>query len=338
MRKNCRLTGKKVLVTGVAGTVGKALVEKLGDQNPSLILGLDNDEEGLFEAGLQANVEFAPVLCDVRDKASLQKTCRNIDIIFHLAALKHVPLSEAHPLEAIKTNILGVGNLIDAAISNGVEQVINTSTDKAVNPTNVMGTSKLMGEHLIRTGNLAPSHTKFTSIRFGNVLGSSGSVIPIFREQIRSGGPVTLTSREMTRFIMTLREAVELVIESLNLDVTGATYVTKMNTIRVETLAQVMVEELGGDKLGSEHIEITEIGPRPGEKMFEELMNTEEAGRSIELPHHYVILPAMTDYSESSSAITADRDQVKINPYNSSTQEPLSKEELRAYLKSSAVL
>jgi len=338
MRENCRLTGKKVLVTGAAGSVGKALLEKLGDRNPSLILGLDNDEEGLFEAALQTSVEFSPVLCDVRDKASLEKTCRDVDIIFHLAALKHVPLSEAHPLEAIKTNILGVGNLIDAAISNGVEQVINTSTDKAVNPTNVMGTSKLMGEHLIRTGNFTSSHTKFTSIRFGNVLGSSGSVIPIFREQIRSGGPVTLTSRKMTRFIMTLQEAVELVIESLNLDVTGATYVTKMNAIRVETLAQVMIEELGEDKLGSGQIEITEIGPRPGEKLFEELMNAEEARRSIELTHHYVILPAITDYSESPSESTADHNQVTINQYNSSTQEHLSKEELRAYLKSSAVL
>jgi len=325
-------------VTGVAGSVGKALVDVLGEVKPNLIFGLDNDEEGLFEALRQTKVEFSPVLCDVRDKASLEKNFRQVDVIFHLAALKHVPLCESHPLEAIKTNILGVGNVVDAAIGNGVEQVINTSTDKAVNPFNVMGTSKLMGEHLIRTGNLASSDTKFTSIRFGNVLGSSGSVVPIFRKQIQSGGPVTLTSRNMTRFIMTLQEAVDLVIESADLDVDGATYVTKMHATRVETLAEVMIEELGiGDEGVLERVGIIEIGPRAGEKLFEELMNAEEARRSIELDRHYVILPAMSDPPSSVDKSSA-RENVSAGAYNSSNQTLLTKEELRDYLNSNGIL
>jgi len=328
-----KLQGKRILVTGVAGTVGKALVKQLSTMGVGSLVGMDNSEVGLFSATQDTNVEFMPILGDIRDKDTLLRIFKGIDLVFHLAALKHVPLCERDPLEAIKTNIYGVNNVIDAALNNEVEHVINTSTDKAVNPFNVMGTSKLMGEQLVRAANLTSKSTKFSSIRFGNVLGSSGSVIPIFIKQITKELPITLTSRDMTRFVMTLSEAVSLIIESSLLANGGETYVTKMNTIRVETLAEVMIEELGNDTLGGKDgHKIVEVGPRPGEKLYEELMNAEEARRSRELDNHYVILPALTDIYTANNGLKKIEKSVGI-PYNSSTQEPMHKEELRLYLQ-----
>ena len=257
-------------------------------------------------------------------------------------ARRHPSMDEArpcvNPLEAIKTNILGVKNVIDAALENDVTQVINTSTDKAVNPFNVMGTSKLMGEHLIRAANLSSSATRFSSIRFGNVLGSSGSVIPIFKEQISRGAPLTLTSKEMTRFVMTLGEAANLVVESALLADGGDTYVTKMKTIRVEVLAEVMIEELAERRLISDsNYEIQEIGARPGEKLFEELMSSEEARRSKELENHYVIMPALTDIYDTGVRVEETEDAVQV-PYNSATQAAMTKEELRIYLRKHSII
>ena len=203
-----------------------------------------------------ASVQFQ--LGDVRDRDKLVQAMRGIDIVLHTAALKHVILCEQSPRDAVQTNIQGVQNLIDAATVNQVERVLFTSSDKAVNPTNVMGTSKLMGERLMTAAN---AHRRaggpiFASTRFGNVLGSRGSVIPLFMRQISRGGPVTLTDPEMTRFIMTLREAVHLVMESTFLARGGEVFVTKMPIARIQDLAKVMVKTLapalrlcaGGDR------------------------------------------------------------------------------------------
>ena len=184
-------------------------------------------------------------LGDVRDLAVLLRETRNTDVIFHAAAYKHVYVCERSPLEAIQTNVLGVQNVVQAATENRVQRLVFTSSDKAVNPTNVMGPSKLMGERLITAAAVDPNHSGsiFLSTRFGNVLGSRGSVVPIFRQQIRNGGPVTLTDPSMTRFIMSLDDAVRLVIESAVLARPGDVLITKMNAIRISDLAEVIVRE-----------------------------------------------------------------------------------------------
>jgi FlaA1/EpsC-like NDP-sugar epimerase len=206
---NDPLENKRVLITGACGTVGSELFRILlndGQYNPSEVIGIDNSESALFFMDqLYLNDQRARfVLADVRDIEKIKRIMNSIDIVFHAAALKHVVMCERSPFEAVQTNIHGVQNIIKASIENHVSKVIFTSSDKAVNPTNVMGTSKLMGERLITAANSNnfSNNTIFASTRFGNVLGSSGSVIPIFQKQIEKGGPVTLTDAGMTRFII----------------------------------------------------------------------------------------------------------------------------------------
>jgi FlaA1/EpsC-like NDP-sugar epimerase len=232
------LKQKRILVTGACGTVGRELIRQLLEQHQTgELIALDNNESELF-ALEQQFAEYGHAnffLADVRDRDRLKDKMKGIDWVFHTAAFKHVLQCERSPFEAVQTNILGVQNIIYAAIENKVERVIFTSSDKAVNPTNVMGTSKLMGERLITAANsnLRGDGPVFASTRFGNVLGSRGSVIPIFRSQIRRGGPVTLTDPQMTRFIMSIEEAVQLVIDSGILCQGGEVFVTKMPAIRI---------------------------------------------------------------------------------------------------------
>jgi len=331
--------GRKLLVTGAAGTVGAALLEHLGQLGPSALCGIDNSETGLFETISTASIDFEPVLCDVRDYHRLEAVTRGVDIIFHAAALKHVPLCEGSPIDAIKTNILGVQNVIRAAERNQVGRVIFTSTDKAVNPFNVMGASKLMGEQLIRAANADHSGQIFASTRFGNVLGSSGSVVPIFLRQIQEKKPVTVTSAEMTRFVMSLDEAINLVIEAGDLARGGEVFITKMRAIQIQDLAEVMIEKLCKQIDGEYTSEVKIVGLRPGEKTFEELMNQEEVRRSYELDNHFVVLPAFGDETGSMVDPYGSGHLKKVNlPYNSATQEKLSKEELSKYLIDIGVL
>jgi len=331
--------GQRVLVTGAAGTVGMALLKQLSELETSSLYGIDNSETGLFEAASKSSSSFEPVLCDVRDFDRLETVTRGVDIIFHAAALKHVPICEGSPIDAIKTNILGVQNVIRAAERNQVSRVVFTSTDKAVNPFNVMGASKLMGEQLIRAANVDHSGQVFVSTRFGNVLGSSGSVIPVFARQIKERRAVTVTSGEMTRFVMGLDEAIELVIEAGNLARGGEIFITKMRAIRIQDLAEVMIENLS-EKVGGKYTSgIEVIGARPGEKTFEELMNQEEVRRSYELENHFVVLPAFdADARDLSMLYGCDHLRKVELPYNSATQEPLSKIELAQYLRSLGVL
>jgi FlaA1/EpsC-like NDP-sugar epimerase len=267
---------------------------------------------------------------------------KHMDIVFHAAAFKHVILCERSPFEAVQTNILGLQNVITAAIENKVERVIFTSSDKAVNPTNVMGTSKLMGERLMTAANstLREDGPTFTSTRFGNVLGSRGSVIPIFREQIRGGGPVTLTDPAMTRFIMSIGEAVRLVIESAYLARGGEVLITKMPVIRIQDLAEVMINELA-PVYGhlSEEIKIGIIGTKPGEKMYEELMNLEETRRAWELQRYFVVLPAFTCLYRNIAYEYPDIISGTVtNPYHSDNEVPLSKDQLTTFLRDNNLL
>lgn len=330
---------KRILVTGACGTVGKELVRQLLEEyEVGELIGIDNNESELFflDQRFSGFPHASFYLADVRDRDKITRKMEGMDVVFHTAAFKHVILCERSPMEAVQTNILGVQNIIAAAIESKAGRVIFTSSDKAVNPTNVMGTSKLMGERLMTAanGNLRGNGPVFASTRFGNVLGSRGSVIPIFREQIKRGGPVTLTDPEMTRFIMSIRQAVQLVIDSAVLAQGGEVFVTKMPVIRIQDLAEVMIEELApryGRSPAS--IGIGTIGVKPGEKMYEELMSHEETRRALELERYFAVIPAFrcvfrsVDYRYPKTI-----SQEVTNPYNSANEEPLSKAELSEFL------
>jgi FlaA1/EpsC-like NDP-sugar epimerase len=264
---------------------------------------------------------------------------RGVDIVFHAAALKHVILCEKSPFDAVQTNIIGVKNIVNSALAHNVERVIFTSSDKAVNPTSVMGTTKLMGERLISASNSLRGNgqTIFSSTRFGNVIGSRGSVVPIFYRQIMSGGPVTLTDHQMTRFIMTIEESARLVLRAAELAKGGEVFVTKMVVINIKDLADVMIEMLAPEK--KDDIEIKEIGAKAGEKLYEELMTEEETGRAIELQEMFAVLPAFRNVYED---IDYSYDDVVSNqvddPYVSANSTLMSNAEIRTYLEKHRIL
>ncbi|KJS31441.1 MAG: capsule biosynthesis protein CapD [Desulfatitalea sp. BRH_c12] len=332
-------TNKRVFVTGACGTIGKELIRQLLEEHQvAELIGVDNNESELFFLEHRfsdfPNARF--FLADVRDVDKMTRKMRHMQIVFHTAAFKHVILCERSPYEAVQTNIIGMQNVIRAATDNKADRVIFTSSDKAVNPTNVMGTSKLMGERLVTAANSnnRGGRTLYVSTRFGNVLGSRGSVIPIFREQIKRGGPVTLTNTQMTRFIMSIKEAVRLVIDSAVLARGGEVFITKMPIMKVSDLALVMISHLA-ESFGHcpDSIDIQVIGVKPGEKMYEELMCSEETRRALELPDYFAVLPAFKslyanivyDYPEVVS-------QTVNTPYHSGNDRCLTKAELADFL------
>ncbi len=329
---------QRVLITGVCGTVGRELLKQVLTHQPSEIIGIDNNESALFflSEEYRDNASVNLYLGDLRDRDRLTHLIDGIDIVLHSAALKHVILCEKSPTDAVQTNILGVQNIIEAAIQKQVKRVLFTSSDKAVNPTNVMGTSKLMGERLMTAANAyrRGSGPIFASTRFGNVLGSHGSVIPLFKRQIAQGGPVTLTDPRMTRFIMTLEEAVQLVMESTMLARGGEVFVTKMPVVGISILAEVMIEALTQENNDEQKdVQIKIIGSKPGEKLYEELLNDEEIRRTVELPRYFVVLPAFKSvYGEIDYEYPEMIRTGVENPYNSAIEKAMSKKELRQFL------
>jgi FlaA1/EpsC-like NDP-sugar epimerase len=335
----------RVLVTGACGTIGRELVRQLLEKHQvGELIAIDNNESELFflEQKFSNHSNSSFFLADIRDPDKLSQILKHINLVFHTAAFKHVISCERSPFEAVQTNILGVQNLINAARDKNVGRIIFTSSDKAVNPTSVMGTSKLMGERLMTAANSnsRAGDTVFCSTRFGNVLGSRGSVIPIFREQIKRGGPITLTDPEMTRFIMSIKEAIRLVIESAFLAIGGEVFITKMPVINIQDLAEVMIAELApqyGHSPSDIPIEI--IGTQPGEKMYEELMSIEETRRSWELQRYFVVLPAYgCIYQNVEYKYDGVLKESVSNPYNSSTETSLSKDQLTEFLKANDLL
>ncbi len=326
---------KRVLITGVCGTIGRELLRQVVAKNVREVIGIDNNETELFflceEYGLAPNVHL--YLGDLRDRDKLMHKMQDIEIILHAAALKHVILCEKAPRDAVQTNILGTQNVIDAAIINRVERVIFSSSDKAVNPTNVMGTTKLMGERLMTAANALrrTNDPIFASTRFGNVLGSRGSVLPLFRKQIAAGGPVTLTDPEMTRFVMTTKEAVELVLESVFMACGGEVFVTKMPVVSIHDVAKVMIRELADNP---DTVKIKVVGNKPGEKLYEELMNDEETRRTVEVDNYFIVLPAFKSVYESIDYKYPGMGTTGIDePYNSALQAPMDQKALTKYLK-----
>ena len=342
-----KFDGKSILVTGACGTIGADLVDQLladAGYAPRSLVGIDNNESALFflDQRYLGDSRAHFYVTDIRDRDSLTELMRGVDIVFHAAALKHVILCERSPEQALLSNINGVQNIIAAANSNGVETVIFTSSDKAVNPTNVMGTSKLMGERLMTAANSNKrgGGPVFASTRFGNVLGSNGSVIPIFRKQIAQGGPVTLTDRFMTRFVMSIRESVRLVLDSAEMAKGGEVFVTKMPTVRIEDLAVAMIEELA-PRYGHapREIEIVEIGVKPGEKLYEELMNEEETRRAVELEKYFSVLPAFRGFTQQSDYSYSDTVNTTVaKAYISSQEVPLTRDEIKRLLRKNHLL
>ena len=273
--------GKTVLVTGAAGSIGSEIVRKLHALGVSRVVAFDLDETGIFQLQqelktlLKKNQQFSFVVGSTRDQGKLRRVFSRFrpQFLFHAAAYKHVPLMEEFPEEALATNVLGTHLLAKLAIEYGVEKFVNISTDKAVKPSSVMGASKRLAEMTCQA--LNGNGTRFLSVRFGNVLGSRGSVVPVFQEQIRKGGPVTITHPDMRRYFMSIPEAVLLVLQASFLGQGGEVFVLDMGEpVRIMDLAENLIR-LNGLEPGKD-IEIAASGMRPGEKLFEELLTAEE--------------------------------------------------------------
>ena len=286
--------GSVVLVTGGCGSIGSSIVERLLELRPSRVRIFDSNEGRLFELQQKLASKYNRMvrflIGDVRDKQRLELASDGVDIIIHAAAYKHVPLCEYNPQEAVLTNVLGTQNVIEVALRKKVKKTLLISTDKAVNPVNTLGATKLLSEKLMMNAAMGRSKSMFSCVRFGNVLNTSGSVVQVFREQITSGGKVTVTSRNMTRFIMSGNEAAGLILKSGYLMKGREIFILKMRSLRIIDLAEGMARELAprhGKNL--KQVKIQEMGLRPGEKLHEELISESEAPYVQEVDGMYVV-------------------------------------------------
>ena len=298
--------GKVVMVTGAAGSIGSELCRQLAGFEVKKLVLYDNAESPMHNIRLELEerfpeLDFVPIIGDVRHILRLDFAFRTYhpQVVFHAAAYKHVPLMEENPCEAIRVNLYGTHNVVDKCIEYGVEKMIMISTDKAVNPTNIMGCTKRLAEIYVQSLGLAieagkrPGVTKFVTTRFGNVLGSNGSVIPRFREQIEKGGPVTVTHPDITRFFMTIPEACRLVMEAATLGEQTQIFVFDMGkSVKIVNLARRMIE-LAGLRPGVD-IDIEYTGLRPGEKLYEEVLSNKE--NTIETEHKRIFIAKVRKY------------------------------------------
>ncbi len=276
------ISGKRVLVTGAGGSIGSEICKQVAGFSPSCLILLGHGENSIFTVRMNLEHEFPgvqteAVIADVRDSARVRDVFieHRPDVVFHAAAHKHVPLMEENITEALKTNVFGTLNVARAAKRYECGKFVMISTDKAVNPTSIMGVSKRIAEMVVRSMNDDPSRTSFVSVRFGNVLGSSGSVVPIFKKQIADGGPVTVTHPDMKRYFMTIREAVQLVLQAGTMGRGGEIFVLDMGKpVKIVDLAEQMVKLSG--KIPYSEIPIVFSGIRPGEKLYEEILTAEE--------------------------------------------------------------
>ncbi|UBH09358.1 polysaccharide biosynthesis protein [Macrococcus armenti] len=276
-----QVMNKKVLITGAGGSIGSEIVRQISKFYPKEILLLGHGENSIYliheEMTLnKTNIVYTPLIADIQDKERIEHlfSIHKPDIVYHAAAHKHVPLMESNPIEAVKNNILGTKNVIEASVNNKVEKFVMISTDKAVNPPNIMGATKRVAEMLVQAYDKITTETTLVAVRFGNVLGSRGSVIPKFRKQIEAGGPITVTDERMTRYFMTIPEASRLVIQASALAEGGEVFVLDMGEpVKIVELARKMIKLSG---YSEEEIGIRFSGIRPGEKLFEELLKEDE--------------------------------------------------------------
>jgi FlaA1/EpsC-like NDP-sugar epimerase len=310
----------KVLITGGSGSWGQELAKHLLklDYIEQIIIYSRNEDKQVMMKRDMPDKRIKYIIGDVRDPSALNYAMHDIDIVFSLAALKHVPLCEEMPSEAIKTNVDGTKNVIDAAINNNVKKVVYVSSDKAVDPLNVYGMTKALGERIIIQANyLRGGTTKFVSIRAGNVLGSSGSVIPFFVNQIKTKNEITITEPNMTRYFFTLSDAIDLLIHAANVSFGGEIFVMKMSSWYILDLANVLIE-----KYGNSYTTIKKIGLRPGEKMDEILISKHEIGAShLFNSSYFVILPSYP------------KDEKLYTVYNEMEKLPFGEYSSRTFLK-----
>ncbi|MBW3015160.1 polysaccharide biosynthesis protein [Candidatus Woesearchaeota archaeon] len=320
---------KVILISGGTGSWGNELTKQLLEKyNPREIRIYSRGE--LKQVEMKRKFEHNPklrfIIGDVRDKQRLNFALAGVDYVFHLAALKHVPVCEEHPWETVMTNVIGTQNLIEAAIANKVEKFIDVSTDKAVDPLNLYGVSKACGEKLTIAANNACTSTRFVCVRGGNVIGTNGSVIPLFVKQIKTNNRITLTDKRMTRFFISLEEAIGLLFRAAEKSVGGEVFVMKMPAMKMTDLAGTMIEELG-----NEATETAEIGIRPGEKIHEVLVSKYEASRVVEDDNYFIILP-MIDIPRT-HAHYKDRIKAEINEYTSENTGFMDRELIKQVLR-----
>lgn len=279
------MKNKKIMVIG-AGSIGSKIIEHVLEYDIDSVRVYDNNEERIFKLKRELKDKRVTYMYgDIRDKDRLRFAMRGVDIVYHTAAMKLVTVCELNPIDATKTNIIGTQNVIDVSIDENIEKLIYISTDKATNPTSVMGASKLLAEKLILAAAYygEQGRTIFSVVRFGNVIGASSSVIPIFEEQIKNGGPVTITDSRMTRYMMSIDEAIELIFKATELSKGGETFVFKMEEFNIIDVAK--------DMIGDKNIAIEEIGMNEGEKLYEELLTDYEKDNSIEYGKLIIINP-----------------------------------------------
>lgn len=338
------LEGKRILVTGGTGSLGQAMVRRLltGEMGwPAKIIVFSRDEAKQHYMRLeymQQRVATDEVIYrdhkdilefrigDVRDFASVASAVRDIHVIFNAAALKQVPTCEYFPFEAVMTNIMGPQNIVRAIRETDapVELVVGVSTDKACKPINVMGMTKAIQERVFITGNLALPHTRLICVRYGNVIASRGSVIPLFKEQISHGGPVTITVKEMTRFLLSLDDAVDTIFAAVRTANRGETYIPRVPAARIVDVAAVLI--------GERDIPVVYTGIRPGEKIHEILVSEEECFRTVERSGYYVICPILPELEPVSAH------QPTLNGEYSSRDSILDIDSLRSLLADSGHL
>lgn len=329
---------KSILIIGGTGTIGQGLIKELIHHEPKVIRIFSRDEYKQFIMEHSSLIKktknkFRFLIGDVRDFERLDRAMVDIDIVFNLAAMKHVPSCEYNPNEAIKTNVDGMENVIKASINNNVECVLFTSSDKAISPTNTYGATKMLAEKLVQAANFSKgkSKTKFIAVRFGNVMGSRGSVIPLFKKQILENKKITVTDPDMSRFMMSLSQAVKLMLKSCEISKGGEVFVLKMPVIKLKDLAEVVMEETcRKHDLNKDEIQVDVIGFRAGERIYEELMTKEESHYAKDLGDMYVILPST--YSQFSSEYYDNFANCKIGNYSSHELEVISKKQVSQLL------
>lgn len=329
MNYSSLINNKNILITGGTGSFGRQIILELMKLKPNTIKIFSRDEDKqytlqqeLAEKPILKKIEF--LIGDVRDYDRLYSVMKNVDIVFHAAALKQVPAVEKHPYEAVKTNIIGTYNIVKATVARDVKKVVAISTDKAVKPVNAMGMTKALQEKIILSDDLEKNNTIFSCVRYGNVLGSRGSVIPVWDRKIAEKKPLPITHPEMTRFMLTLNEAIDLVFHSLRYSKGGEIFVKKAPSVRIEELAKIYAELMTDKK----NYPIEYIGIRAGEKLHEILVSNEEMRHTIEEKNHFIIKKQKlfdTDIKKRGD---------EFEDYSSNNVKKLSSTELKKLLKS----
>ena len=328
---NSLIKNKTVLVTGGGGSIGSELCRQIVKYDPKRLVILDIYENNLYDIEMELRAEYPKlnldaIVASVRDKARLNNVFETYkpEIVFHAAAHKHVPLMEKSPLEAIKNNVFGTYNVVNCADEHGAEKFVLISTDKAVNPTNIMGASKRVCEMIVQAKNKV-SKTEYAAVRFGNVLGSNGSVIPLFKKQIERGGPVTVTHKDITRFFMTIPEAVQLILQAVTYAKGGEIFVLDMGEpVKIYDLAVSLIKLLGYEPNVDIPIEIT--GLRPGEKLYEEILMSEEGLTSTKHNKIFITEPMSITMEELEEKLEKLKELLKLEKDENSEVKKYIKE------------